>query len=109
MEPDYFIRMIHGWLAGGAFPALGLASLERDSTGVLSSHGLDYLIGQELRLEPGKNLSPAAATRIAVRLIHQMTEGGAIMSPADLTGPDGEALLAVPVHDGRQLRVMHRR
>lgn len=109
MAPDYFIRAIAGWQAGGAFPALGLATLERASNGALSSHGLDYLIGQELRFEPDSSLPLPAATRIAVRLIHQMAEGGAIDAATDLTGPDGEALVAVPVRDGRQLRVMRRR
>ncbi len=109
MAPDYFIRAITGWQAGGAFPALGLATLKRESNGALSSHGLDFLIGQELRFEPDSSLPLPAATRIAVRLIHQMAEGGAIDSATDLTGPDGEALVAVPVRDGRQLRVMRRR
>ncbi len=109
MEPNYFIQAIRTWLAGGAFPALGLASLERDSNGVLSSLGLDFLIGQELRFEPDSSLPLATATRIAVRLIHQMAEGGAMISATELIGPNGEALLAVPFNDGRQLRVMRRR
>ncbi len=109
MSPDYFIRAIAGWQAGGAFPALGLTTLERESNGALASHGLDYLIGQELRFEQDSNLLLPAATRIAVRLIHQMAEGGAIGSATDLTGPDGESLVAVPVRNGRQLRVMRRR
>ncbi len=109
MKPDYFIRAIGAWLAGGAFPALGLVSLERDCDGVLASHGLDYLIGQELRFEPKRSQSLVEATRIAVRLIHQMAEGGAIDTPTELFGPDGESLLVVPDREGRQLRVKRRR
>lgn len=109
MAPDYFIRAIRAWLAGGAFPALGLASLERDDSGALSSVGLDFLIGQELRFEPDSSLSLTTATRIAVRVVHQLAEGGAIITATELTGPNGEALLAVPFNDGRQLRVMRRR
>lgn len=109
MEPGYFIRTISDWLAGGAFPALGLTSLEREPSGALVSRGLDYLIGQELRLEPDRDMPPATTARIAVRLINQLTESGAITVPTDLIGPEGEELLAVPVRDGRQLRVMRRR
>jgi hypothetical protein len=108
MAPDYFIRTITSWLTGGAFPSLGLVSLERDSGGALATHGLDYLIGQELRFEPDRRMPLAAATRIAVRLIHQMAEGGAIHAATDLTGPLGEALLATPLHEGQQLRVIGR-
>ncbi len=109
MKPDYFIRAIGAWLAGGAFPALGLVSLQRDRDGTLASLGLDYLIGQELRFEPERNQSLVEATRIAVRLIHQMAEGGAIASPTQLLGPDGESLLVLPDREGRQLRVKLRR
>ncbi len=108
MEPQYFIRTITDWLGGGAFPALGLTSLERESNGTFVSHGLDFLIGQELRFEPDRDLPPAAAARIAVRLIHQLVEGGAITSACDLVCPDGKNLSAVPVRDGRQLRVIRR-
>ncbi len=109
MAPDYFVRATNNWLAGGAFPALGLATLDRDQSGVLTSVGLDYLIGQELRFEPDSGMTTTAASRIAVRLIHQMAEGGAITSTRDIVGLDGETLLAVPARGGRQLQVARRR
>ena len=108
MEPAYFRRVVGDWLAGGAFPALGLTSLRRESNGAMVSLGLGLLIGQELRFEPERALSAAAVARISVRLIHELIERGPLQEPEDFVGPDGEALLAVPVRGGEQLRVMLR-
>ncbi len=109
MAPDYFRKVVFDWLGGGAFPALGLTTLHRELNGAMVSHGLELLIGQELRFEPDAELSPAQVARIAVRMIHELIERGPLAEAAEFDGPQGEPLLAVPVRDGTQLRVMVRR
>lgn len=109
MEPGYFRRVVQDWLDGGAFPALGLTSLRRESNGAMVSLGLGLLIGQELRFEPERALPAATIARISVRLIHELIASGPLLEPHEFQGPNGEALLAVPVRDGQQLRVMVRK
>ncbi len=105
MAPKYFRGVVEEWLSGGAFPALGLTSLQREDDGTMVSAGLDFLIGQELRFEPDRRLVPAAIARIAVRLIHSLIETGPLMEPMTYLGPEGEPLGVEPVKRGRQLRV----
>lgn len=109
MAPDYFRKVGLDWLGGGAFPALGLTSLKRERNGAMVSQGLELLIGQELRFEPDSELSPAQVARIAVRMIHELVERGPLAEAGEFAGPEGEPLLAVPVREGSQLRVMVRR
>lgn len=105
MAADYFRQVTGDWLQGGAFPALGFTALTRLANGALVSTGLDFLIGQEVYLEPDPGLTPAAMARLAVRLIHDLVEHGPMPDIRELTGTDGQPLLAVPVQQGRQLRV----
>lgn len=109
MGPDYFRRIVGGWLQGGPFPALGLTSLHRESDGAMVSVGLAYLIGQELRFEPDRKLAPAAIARIAVRLIHSLLDSGPLRAASAVTGPEGEDLRLEPVSGGRLVRVTLRR
>ncbi len=108
MTPDYFIRVVRDWLAGGAFPSLGLASLDYSSQGIVTSRGLEFLVGQDFELDLRGGGDAAQAMRIAVRLAHVLADEGAVSSPCELTGPDGEHLLAVPAMRGRLLRVILR-
>lgn len=105
INPKYFIGVIHEWLRGGAFPALGLTSLQRARDGAIVSVGLDYLIGQELFFPPNRRLAPAAIARIAVRLVNDLVATGALQQPLDLTGPEGERVNVQPILGGRQLQV----
>lgn len=109
MEAGYYRRVVGDWLDGGAFPALGLTSLRRESNGAMVSLGLGLLIGQELRFEPERNLSAGAVARISVRLIHELISNGPLAEAKEFVGADGEQLLAVPVRGGEQLRVMVRK
>lgn len=108
VEPATFVRAITAWLGGGAFPALALTGLERESNGAMVTRGLGLLCGQELRIEPDRRLEPAAIARIAVRLIHDLITVGPIERELDLAGPAGEALLAVPVRGGNEVRILIR-
>lgn len=109
MAPDYFRKVVHDWLDGGAFPALGLTTLKREANGAMVSQGLELLIGQELRFEPDRELASAQVARIAVRMIHELIARGPLAEAGEFVGPDGEPLLAVPVREGSQLRIMVRR
>ncbi len=103
MAPDYYQRVVGNWLAGGAFPALGLTMLHRTADGAMESRGLAFMTGQELRFEPAAGISPQQAGQIALRLVHLLVEHGPVTTPQDLSGPAGETLLAQP--DGPVLRV----
>jgi hypothetical protein len=105
MPIDYFRRAIGAWLAGGAFPALGLTALTRDPSGAIVSEGLRFFTGQELRIEPIVAKDPAAAGKVAIRLIHSLIGGWAVQSPVEFAGPDGERLCVEPTGNGRFLRV----
>lgn len=105
MAPKYFRGEVEEWIGGGAFPALGLTSLQRNDDGSMISAGLGFLIGQELRFEPDRRLAPAAIARIAVRLIHSLIETGPLTSAMSYLGPEGEPLRVEPINHGRQLRV----
>ena len=106
--PADFARMVAGWLAGGAFPALGLTALRPMADGGLASEGLAFFTGQELRIEPVPGMDMSGLGKIAVRLIHRMVESAKVAVPCDLTGPHGEALRAEPIDGGRVLRVWKR-
>lgn len=103
--PGLFRRQIEGWLAGGAFPALGLASLALDDDGGLRSEGLAFFTGQELLVDGTVAGGKQGAARVAVRLMDAMVAGGPITAPVEIAGIDGSGLLATPAPDGRIVRV----
>ncbi len=105
LSPDYFRRALGAWLAGGAFPAPGLAALLRDPSGAMLSEGLRFFTGQELRIDPILARNPAQAGKIAIRLIHSLVSGWSVPSPAEIAGPEGERLGVEPADNGRVLRV----
>ena len=102
---EQFARLVAAWLAGGAFPALGLTALVREEDGALRSEGLGFFTGQELRLAATIGSDDSYAGKIAVRLIHDLVDGGAVNRPHDFTGPNGELLHAEPGEGGRILNV----
>ena len=101
MAPDYFVATIAEWLGGGAFPALGLTALVAGGSGV-KSEGLAYFTGQEIEVCGGDRTQ---ASRIAVRMVHTLVSHGPLAAPIQLTGPDGEPLLAEPSGDASWVRV----
>ena len=105
MAPAYFTRIAGKWLEGGPFPALGLTALARDADGTVRSEGLAFFTGQELRIEPARNGSPAQAAKIAVRLINHLVSINPLASPCEFTGPGGERLNAEPFGSGRFIRI----
>ena len=105
IEPAQFSKAIEAWLSGGAFPALGLTALVREANGALRSDGLAFFTGQELRVEPTCGETPSDVGKIAIRLVHRLVDSEPVLSRQELTGPDGERLIAEPREGGRVVRV----
>lgn len=105
IEPAYYVRIVSEWLRGGAFPALGLTSLQRASNGTLTSLGLAFLIGQEIELVPPAGTPVADAARLAVRIIDGLVTSGSMDVAGELAGPAGEVLDAIPDAVRQVLRI----
>jgi len=105
MDTAYFARVVEGWLAGGAFPALGFTGIERTPDGGVQSQGLCHFAGHELRVESRRGEAAADVVKLAVRAIDHIVRHGPIESRQNLTGPSGEHLLAEPVPGGRVVRM----
>lgn len=100
MEAGYFRRVADDWLHGGAFPALGLTTLEQRPDGSMVSSGLAFLTGQELFLVPKAGAGAAETAKLAVRVIDELVYAGPLLEPAQYAGPNGEELRAEPEAGG---------
>lgn len=109
MLPSYFRKVVGNWLNGGAFPALGLTTLERDRDGSIFTRGLALMTGQELRFAPDPKLGAADIARIAVRLVHSLIEVEPLEVAHEFAGPDGQTIDVVPMTGGHNLLVTVRR
>lgn len=105
IEPGFFIRAVSAWLAGGAFPALGLTALERTADGGVETSGLAWFTGQELRLEPLAGEEGAATVKVAMRLVDALVAHGRLGGRQTFSGPDGSLLVAEPEAGGKLVRV----
>lgn len=101
----FFCSTVAAWDGGGPFPALGLTAFSATSDGALVSNGLSFFTDQELRLPPEMVEDPAAATRLAMRIVHQLVMHGPLKSSELITGPDGNALQLCPSDDGHIVEV----
>lgn len=101
----FFESTVTAWVEGGAFPALGLTAFRETMDGGLQSVGLDYLIGQELRIEPSLAADKVAATRLGVRLINQLVLVGRVTEGEYVIAPDGQRLRVEPSENGKFVRV----
>lgn len=101
----FFESVITAWLDGGAFPALGLTAFRETVDGALQSVGLDFWIGQELRIEPPLSFDKVAATRLGIRLVNQLVIVGGQEDSERIIGPDGTRLVMRPSRNRRYVRV----
>jgi hypothetical protein len=101
----FFESIVTAWLEGGPFPALGLTAFRETSDGAMQSVGLDFWIGQELRLEPPLAADRIGATRLGVRIINQLVLAGALTQTEQFFAPDGRALTLRPSKNGKFIRV----
>lgn len=74
MAPAYFMSAVRAWLAGGAFPALGLTSIRRKDDGAMASVGLALFTGLEIELAPLAGEAPQDAAKLFARSIHQLVQ-----------------------------------
>ena len=79
--PDFFVSTMTTWLAGGAFPALGLTAFTAEPGGGLASEGLAFFTGQELHIVPELVDDRATATRLGIRLVNQLVSQGKVSAP----------------------------
>jgi hypothetical protein len=89
----FFMSVVSAWLDGGAFPALGLVAFREAMDGALQSVGLEFWIGQELRIEPPLSDDRVAATRLGVRLVNQLVLLGGVDDSERIVAPDGSRLI----------------
>jgi len=101
----FFESVTTAWLEGGAFPALGLTAFTQTMDGAIQSVGLDFWIGQELRIEAPLSADKVAATRLGVRLINQLIIVGGLTESERVTAPDGSRLVMRPSRNGKFIRV----
>jgi len=99
MEPRYFSRAVLNWLAGGAFPALGLTALVVATDGSLSTTGLSHFTGQELQLEGSPGEAQTDTVKLAIRLVDHFVQGGRLTAPQTIE-VGGMKLLAEPSAGG---------
>lgn len=101
----FFESITTAWIEGGAFPALGLTAFKETIDGAIQTVGLDYWIGQELRIEPPISDDKATATRLGVRVVHHLISLGGLNTVERLTAPDRSKLIMEPSQNGRFIRV----
>ncbi len=101
----YFESVATAWLDGGPFPGLGLTAFQETIDGAVQSVGLDFWIGQELRIEPPLSSDKVSATRLGVRLVNQLVLSGTLKSDERILAPDGRGLLLKPSANARFIRV----
>ncbi|MEO1219848.1 MAG: hypothetical protein AAFY42_00670 [Pseudomonadota bacterium] len=102
---QFFESIVTAWLEGGPFPALGLTAFREAADGALQSEGLDFWVGQELRIEPPLSLDKVSATRLGVRLINQLVLVGGVETSERVVAPDGSRLVMRPSRNGKFVRV----
>ena len=105
-EAAYYRNGVLRWIEGGIFPGLGLTSLATDADGALTSEGLLLFTGQELQLAPDLSHDQAEAAKLALRLLHWLSENGRLDAPLPMTGPNGEALMLLPQADQPIIKVI---
>ncbi|QUL38842.1 hypothetical protein [Erythrobacter sp. JK5] len=101
----FFESVATAWLEGGAFPALGLTAFRETIDGALQSVGLEYWIGQELRIEPPLSTDKVAATRLGVRIVNQLVIVGGLAEAERIIAPDGTQLVMRPSRNRKFIRV----
>ncbi|MEM1195290.1 MAG: hypothetical protein AAGH57_04235 [Pseudomonadota bacterium] len=101
----FFESISTAWLEGGAFPALGLTAFKETMDGALQSEGLEFWIGQELRIEQPISSDKVAATRLGVRLVNQLILVGGLEESERIVSPDGTRLVMRPSRNRKFIRV----
>lgn len=104
MEPRYFSRIVLNWLAGGAFPALGLTALIAAPDGSIASSGLSHFTGQEMQLEGRAGEPQANTVKLAIRLVDYFVRTGRLKAAQPIEAGDIR-LMAEPSQVGKLVLV----
>lgn len=99
VSPRWFVDAVRPWLEGGPFPALALTGLKR-GTDRVTSHGLDFFIGQEFEFHAGGERPGEVHARAAVRLVDWLVAHGRLVVPQAVTLPDTAPLWLEPGENG---------
>ncbi|ANY20591.1 hypothetical protein A6F68_02089 [Tsuneonella dongtanensis] len=102
---EFFTSSVETWIAGGAFPSLGLTAFADDLEGGIISEGLSWFTGQELRLANDIAKDRAGSVRLGVRLVNQLVLQGKVTTNEFIVAPDGGRLALEPTRDGKVVRV----
>lgn len=101
VEPQRFSRSVLAWLAGGAFPALGLTALTRLGDGIVVSRGLSHFAGQEVTVRGGTSSDPVA---VASGVVDRIVRSGVPESLTEWT-LEGQTFRAEPARHAGQILV----
>ena len=104
IDPGAFSRMTLAWLAGGAFPAPGLALLTTLSDASVVSRGLAHFVGQEVAVRGLAGETEQATHQLARRVVDRIVRHGKVDAITQFT-IEGETLCAEPVQRGNQVWV----
>ena len=96
MDPSMFCRSVDGWLAGGPFPALGMAAFVANDDGAITTEGLNFLVGHELRFDADLSRNRIEATKIGVRVVHELVGRGPVSQPWEFQLEEDSRLLLNP-------------
>lgn len=101
IEPRAFSRAVLAWLAGGAFPALGLTALSALADGSVVSRGLAHFVGQELTLRGG---AEAHRMKLAAQVVDQIVRNGPLHGYTEWRVQD-TVLRAEPAREAKRIFV----
>ncbi len=105
MAPAYFARVVMNWLSGGAFPALGLATLVPAEDGTISSQGLATFCGQEFKLEAASGEHRPDVMKLALRVADHIVRRGPLTVPGLI---EDTGFFAEPLQAGKLVWVWRR-
>ena len=97
----FFRSTVTAWLEGGPFPALGLSAFRSCGDGSIESVGLAFFTGQEVRIQSQLAADATIATRLGIRLVHQLASHGPLNETESIVGPDGAGLQLEPIENGQ--------
>ncbi len=101
----FFESTATAWIDGGPFPALGLIAFKESMDGAIQSVGLEFWLGQELRIESPLSLDKVGATRIGMRLVNHLIAVGGLDEAERIMAPDGSRLIMRHSPNGKFIRV----
>ncbi|MAQ29873.1 MAG: hypothetical protein CL950_07830 [Erythrobacter sp.] len=96
IAPKFFTGTVEAWIAGGAFPALGMLGVYAGPGGHLRTEGLAFFIGCELALAPSLSQNRAAGTRLVVRIVQELVGYELPVEPLRFVIEGGAELEMVP-------------